>query len=60
VLVGTLAVLPFRLDHGRQVLEPSVPEEDRKAVADQPLAQVRVTVPIRAERRLRVVHVQRA
>jgi hypothetical protein len=60
VLVGAFAMLPFRLDYRRQLLQPRIAEEDREAVADQPFAQIRVTVAVRAERRLRVVHMQRA
>ena len=46
MLVGALAVLPLGLDDGRQMLEPRVPEEDGEALADQPLAEVRVAVAV--------------
>src|SRR5262245_3026806 len=57
--VRSLAGLTVRLHYRRQLLEPWVAQEDRELVADQPFADVRVAVAVRAERRLRVVHVER-
>jgi len=51
-------VLALGLHDRRQVLKAAVPEEDRELLADQSLAQVRVPVPVRPERRLRVVDVK--
>ena len=60
MLVRPLAGLTLGLDHRRELLQPRISEEDRELVPDQSLADVRVPVAVRAERRLRVVHVEGA
>ena len=47
-------------EHGGQLLHLRVREEGAEALAHQSFADVVVPVPVRAERHLRVVHVQRA
>jgi hypothetical protein len=58
--VGAVTVFARHLHHRRQILYRSVPEEDAEALAHHALTDVRVPVAVRAERRLRVIHVQRA
>jgi len=53
-----VAVRAGHLEQCGQALQLRVPEEDRQLVADQAVADVVVPVAVRAERRLRVVHVQ--
>src|SRR5581483_2079586 len=48
------------LEHGRQALQPVVSEEHAELLAEDSLADVRVAVAVRAERRCAVVHVERA
>ena len=58
--VRAVAVRAGDLEQRRQALERRMGEEDGQAVADLALADVRVPVAVRAERRRRVVHVQGA
>ena len=58
--VGAVAVRTRRLHHGRQLLQRGMREERAEPLAELALEHVRVAVAVRAERRLRVVHVERA
>src|SRR5437764_358597 len=58
--VGAMAVRARHLEQRREALEPRVREEDAELLADQALADVRVPVAVRPERRGRVVHVEDA
>ena len=51
---------PGNLEQRGQALQLRVAEEDAELLADQAVADVLVPVAVRAERRLRVVHVQAA
>src|SRR5437588_1581498 len=57
--VGSVTVLAGDLEHDRQVLQLRMREEDAEAFAHHALADVVVAVAVRAERRLRVVCMQR-
>ena len=52
--------LARNLEQRRQSLELRVGEEDAELLAEQAVADVFVPVEVRAERRLRVVHMQAA
>ena len=58
--VRALVLRAFGLDHGGQSLQPRVAEEDAELLAEQALADVRMPVAVRTERRRGVVDVQRA
>ena len=57
---GTVAVRARNLHHRREPLQRRVREERAEALAQLALQHVRVAVAVGAERRLGVVHVQRA
>src|SRR5215212_11606737 len=59
IRVRAVAVRARDLEHGGQILERGVSQEDAELLAEQTLADVRVPVAVRAERRLGVVDVQR-
>src|SRR5919204_2370514 len=56
--VRAFAVLSRDLEQHRKLLQPRVREERAEPFTHQPFADVLVSVPVRAERRLRVVRVQ--
>src|SRR5689334_2453398 len=58
--VGSVSVAAGDLEQRRQLLQLRMSEEDAELLADHALADVVVPVAVGAERRLRVVHVQRA
>src|SRR5919201_5993394 len=56
--VRAFAVLSRDLEQHRKLLQPRVSEERAEPFTHQPFADVLVAVPVRTERRLRVVRVQ--
>src|SRR6059036_3136657 len=60
VRVWPLLVLARGLEEDREVLQRRVTDEDAELLAHQTVEEVRVAVAVRAERRRRVVDVQRA
>src|SRR5215218_3371352 len=59
-LVGAVPVRPIRLEHAGQALEPGLGEEHGATAATElTLADVGVAIAVGAQRRLRVVDVQR-
>src|SRR5881396_3147839 len=55
-----MPIRPGGLEHCREALQPRIAEEDAELFAEQPIADICVTVTVRAESFSRVVHVERA
>ncbi len=59
VRVRAVAVGARSLENCREILDPRIGEKRRDAIPEEALPEVRMAIPIRAERRRCVVHVER-